>query len=269
MPTPASSDSQLIKGIVDGYQLHAGGAKFWAPYFINNPKFSPDPDHFRPGPYKGKGTPAQLQAWVNRFSQANPGQRTPQQWRQTLIDHGVGIECSGFAYYILDSFLAAKGLGRLWQYLFISKGSLLEAYDEGRAPKGVTRQQIETGPDLITLKDFSKRWRKDPRRNTNVRRLVSAAATNPVRSVGAARPGDMLEMSGPAGDHIGLIIQNNGQQMMYVDSVGYELKGVTHYPIKVINPASHIEDQDWGADGAWYHQRYHFHGLRRLKVLDQ
>ncbi len=262
-----TANSQIIKSLVDQYQLEADGVKFWTPYFINSAKLSPDPDNFKPGPYKGKGTPKQLQAWVNLYAKSHPSKRSSDEWHKLLISMSVGIECSGFVYYILDSFLAATGNGRLWDQLFIPKQDLLNAFNVGRAPRGVTRQQIESGPNQYTMHQFCTRWGKDPRRNTNVTRLVDTKSSNLVGCVGKAQPGDLVVTSGPAGDHIGIITEIGSTSVTYADSIGLNLKGVSIYQITITNPNAGLEQQDWGKN-RWYIKRYKFHGLRRLKVLD-
>lgn len=259
--------AKSIEQLVDAYKLKAGGVEFWTPYFINSRDLSPDPDKFKPGPYKGKGTPAQLQSWVDRYYSKHPSNKTDKEWREILREHGVGIECSGFVYSVLDEFLKAAGRGRLWDYIYIPRGDLLKSYDDGYRPKGVSRAQIEKYPENIVLKDFCKSWNKDPRRSTNVKRLVSDQATIQIGKVTSLKPGDLVFLVGVAGDHVGVIISNDGGVIEYADSIGYQQIGVSKYKIKITNPDLPIEKQNWG-DKSWYAERYDFKGLRRLRPLN-
>lgn len=261
------NDSALLESLVNQYELSANGAKFWAPYFINNRDLSPDPDKFLPGPYKGKGTPQQINSWLRLHARQHPEINTAMAWRSELIARGVGVDCSGYVYYLLDGLLQSRGQ-RLWDYLYIPKKDILSIFKDApeRVPTGVTKAMVEKQPDQIKMSHFCRQWGKDPRRNTNVARLISPAATKEVNSVGEAQPGDMLDLRGPDGDHIGLVVYNDSFKLLYTDSIGLELKGVSKYEVKVTKPDGQMQDQDWG-ENKWYVDRYDFRGLRRLKGL--
>lgn len=258
--------SDSLQKYVDEYRLTIDGISFWTPYFINSKPLNADVDRFTTGPYKGKGTPAQLQGWVRRYAASHQRLNSPEEWRQAMINHRVGIDCSGFAYHVLDSYLKESGKGRLSDHIYIPRRDLIGFYDQGHRVNGVTRQHIESYPEHIRLSDFCRDFSKNPRKNTNVARLVGEAVAVQVTSAGQLMPGDMAYVVGPAGDHIMIVISIKDGVIRLADSLGLNRTGVSLYDVRVTNPAADIDAQDWG-ESKWYLERYEFKGMRRLKAL--
>jgi hypothetical protein len=163
--------------------------------------------------------------------------------------------------------LRAKGIGELWDYLFIPKSDL-EKLPEAKLPEGITSQTVANYPHHVQLRRFCEEWGKDPVRRVNVARLVSPLSVLKVKSAGDLRPGDMVSLRGRGGDHIGIIISSHEGRIKYADSIGKDLMGVRTYEIDIVDENAGIENQDWGRD-QWYVDRYQFLSLLRLKVLDE
>ncbi len=76
----------------------------------------------------GKGSPLDICEEMELFSlreKIHLETMTPDQIRAFMIDHNLGIECSGFAYYILDAESLARKKGSIKKHRVLSNTSFL------------------------------------------------------------------------------------------------------------------------------------------------
>ena len=156
--------------------------------------------------------------------------------RQFLVDHGLGIECSGFVYHILDAELRARGLGALKSHL---------KFPETHSP-----------------------WRKlvarlRPVENTNVRVLADEANSVPV-SLSDVQSGDIIIFLNAGAkhdrDHVLLV-----EKAQYNTSTQQHVNTVRNSLFLIPNSLTYIHSFQWRTDG-----KYH-HGVRRgqIEIVDE
>ena len=90
---------QLLTSLVNQYQLNLGDKKVWCPYWMDNWKKS-----IR-GPHGGKGTPSEITQTATQLAKQQDvslQKLSPRQIRQFMTQNRLGIDCSGFIYYLLD-----------------------------------------------------------------------------------------------------------------------------------------------------------------------
>lgn len=76
----------------------------------------------------GKGSPTDICEEMELFSlreKINLAAMTPDQIRAFMVDHNLGIECSGFAYYILDAESLTRKKDSIKKHRVLSNASLL------------------------------------------------------------------------------------------------------------------------------------------------
>jgi len=108
--------SQITQQVIDDY-LHLPFAQhIHCPYF-NNRRLAARGNL---GVMVGKGAPNEIVEEVKILAlkeRVDLQTLTAASLRQFLIDHGLGIECSGFVYQVLDAELKARGKGSLEEHL--------------------------------------------------------------------------------------------------------------------------------------------------------
>lgn len=76
----------------------------------------------------GKGRPAEIMEEAEILSvreRVDLTKLSPEEAKKFLVDRGLGIDCSGLAYYLLDAELRTRGKGPLKKYLRWENASLL------------------------------------------------------------------------------------------------------------------------------------------------
>ncbi len=258
-------DSQiLIKGVED-YHLEVNGVKFWTPYWIN----WETPPYFKDALLVGKGSAAEIiQTLLEKINESEADPKTPADYRSLMRQHGLGIDCSGLAWYVLSGWLRqAYGLN-LADSLFVPKSEVKAASKKPSwRETGVSAEQLESLPDQITVSAIIELFHKQPQHLVNVARLTSDQSAVTVASVAGARPGDLIKMTGPAGDHVGVIVEV-GRNIRYADSrdVKGGSGGVRYQDITVNDSSKGLEAQDW-SDKADFDPTKGDR-LCRLKVID-
>ena len=148
--------------VVDAYlHIRVGGAVAASPYHIN------------PGlrgtnrAALGKGTPAEIEALAAKyFKQYDMHVQGTEQLRTFLVCCGIGIDCSGFASWVLNEVTQAS-LGRpIWKCL--------------RFP-GIRRSVIS---------------KARPVQNISANLLTGLINSDPITDLGEVRPGDLLRVAG-------------------------------------------------------------------------
>jgi hypothetical protein len=252
-----------VRPIVDRFQLSVGAVRFWVPYWINR-EAAP---YRLNAPYRGKGTPGQLASALARYAQGS-GATTAEDWRRLMRQHGLGIDCSGFVYYVLDQLLQQRYRQRLASHLMLRRLEVLEALE--RRPERKIATPPESLPEVMPLGEACALWHKDPVNLTNVQRLVDPLVVEAVPSLLEVVPGDLIKTWYKGEDHIAVVVEANSRQIVYADSgdrANGGLGGVAYGIINITNPALGLEAQDW-------ERRHHYNpaggrrdGLWRLGAL--
>lgn len=253
---PHRADSERLQAIIDEYQLEVNGTHFWAPYWVNIPDYLAGPSLSTPtpnlrGPYKGKGTPAQLRGAVTRLAvQQTKPPHSPEGYRRLMRRHGLGIDCSGFVYYVLNKFIIQTGRGPLKYYLFIPKADVIELwekYHQQNRPNVPTKSQLTHLPQLVPMTEFSRLFHKNPIHHTNVARLVQPASVMPVKTAAEIQPGDLIKMTSEVGDHLGIVVITTTKTIVFwsSDDPKSGLGGPARHEITVQRADEGLEYQDW------------------------
>lgn len=228
------------------YQLRLGHSAVWAPYWLNSPN-----DPFWMGaPLIGKGAPAQLR---HAAQTAARGERvapqSPEEWRLLMRRHGLGIDCSGFVYHVLDAWLRQQGSKGLAVGLVCTAVEI--AARNRRYPELARRWRIAGGPQTVpaqmSLGEACDLWGLSAASWVNVRRLVDPAAVQPIYAADELRPGDLIVTSKAGTDHIGVVVSRFAKKVVYADSAhdAQGLGGVTRRQIQLEHPGMGLEAQMW------------------------
>lgn len=105
---------QALKVIDEYSNFSIGSITSSVPYFNN--KTSRSRASFRT--YNGKGNPKDIREELESIiikSKIDPGALTTQSIKKLLVDNNIGIECSGFAYHVLEAESEYRSLGKLKQ----------------------------------------------------------------------------------------------------------------------------------------------------------
>ena len=181
---------------------------------------------------------------------------------------GVGIDCSGFAYYILSHWLGSCGI-KLASLLLVDKAELMAAAEKPSWQRaGITSEEISRWPETVDLETVCRRFHKDPRMLTNVKRLTDPRITEPVLMVEQFQPGDLIYINGGYGEHVAVVVEVSQSLIKLADSSwqGQGLGGAAISSVKIIDSKAGLEDQSWPASRIFKSAR----GDRvlRLKVLN-
>ena len=109
---------------------------------------------------------------------------------------------------------------------------MLKAYDAKLSwRKKIDRSEIEAQPDYISLNWLRQKAGKNPRKITNVARLVSPQSASKLPNSTSLQPGDMIKLSSKEfGDHIKVVVQVAGQKIVTAEATEpvNELGGVRY-----------------------------------------
>ena len=266
------SDSELLRTFVDQYELEVEGVKFWTPYYISERREKVEGEPIV-GPFKGRGTPEEILGYLldqldtTRF-------RSGEEYRAYMSSLRLGVECSGFAYYVLDSWLASKGV-ILAKNLFKSREEMLDVYDNPKLtpPKGLTREQVESYGTWVDLLQIQEDWGNQPKRIIQSQTFWNDGSSKEV-GLSDLRGGDLIGMMGYDGiGHHLVVISNDGRTIQYAHSGGpHGIKGyfggVEYGEIEITDPHKPIIEQDWSENGQLILDTHKDFVTRRLKVMD-
>lgn len=173
----------------------------------------------------GKGTPTDIveeAKLMARREHVDMSAMSAEKITKFLVDHNLGVDCSGFVYHVLGAD------GALKSKLKFPNTSLLRKL-------------------LVKLR---------PAENTNVKVLAHEKNSEEV-SLSHVQAGDFIAMIGSNKvgnpDHILLIEQVNGSTLTYVHSYKLPSDGMYDHGIKrgaveVTSPSKSITEQHWGDD---------------------
>lgn len=250
-----------VAEIAGDYALSVGSLTIKVPYWINWDL----PPYFKDAPLRGKGTPEELLTQVRQVIGLSDGHVTQEEATQILKRAGLGIDCSGFAYHTLDTYLGQFGLD-IASGLAVTADEIMtvlkEHHDRGQLRLGTSL------PQRLPLRAVARLWGSNPVMISSVRRLTAATTADKVSTAGEICPGDLIRMTSSSGDHVAVVTQVHGVEITYVaaedeaDGPG----GVRSGLIVVRDPSASLEAQVW-------RQRHLFDdardGVWRLHILDQ
>ncbi len=175
--------------------------------------------------YAGKGTPKQIRKTLITKAEKekfNLTTTTSDQLYKFMESHGIGIDCSGFVYNVLDGYLR-KEKNKSLDSLILRFPGLLGKVEHFLLQKNrVRRCNAETlTNDLNTLK---------------------------IEKVKDMRPGDMIRLnhSDWRGKHIAIIVEVTNDLITYaMSSVYTKTKGCHFGKIKVVDSNKGLESQKW------------------------
>lgn len=138
--------SQSALSVIDQY-LHfkMGSAVCSVPYFNN--KTAKNKVALRA--YKGKGSPREILEESETLlvrERINSSSITDIELKKILVSHNLGIECSGFAYHVLNAECESRGLGRLKKYISFKNKS-------GSWRRIICRMRPVENCDVLTFAD--------------------------------------------------------------------------------------------------------------------
>lgn len=246
--------------VIEGYKsFRVGDAVAPIPYFNNKIAGTRFGERGR----VGKGSPRDISDELDiifHHNRVDKGALTSEVLAKALCDNGLGIDCSAFAYYILDAESRARGFGSLNKRLTFING----------------------GNPVAKMLSYLH-----PVKNCDVRTLASDVNSRVV-PLSDAKPGDMVTMiggtDGPNRNHILVIheaVYEDGvpKRLAYSHSIAYPEDGrygtgVKQGRIDIAYPSQSILDQAWSESGSFekaarIHERAKTSQteLRRLKWL--
>lgn len=189
------------------------------------------------GPYGGKGTTHEiLEATIKAAKQEgiNLHNLDSKEIYSFMKKNRIGIDCSGFAYQILDFWDHQKG------------GDGIENSVIGASGMGI--------------------------RKTDADALTNNINTLPVADYSQIKTGDLLRLDG--GAHVAVIVKYSEDEIVYTHiSAKTKIEGPHLGKIRIIEKKKGLEEQVWpelAKDGRNYGQRYFCpnlgDGIRRLKI---
>jgi len=222
--------------VIDQYlRFKVGGAVCSVPYFNNRTVKA----RAALRTYIGKGSPADIFEETNSLAvkeHIDPAALSDESLKKLLVDNNLGIECSGFAYYVLSAESHERGKGALERHIsFVNCSGIV-------------------GKIRCSLR---------PAENCDV---ATFAHDKNSRVIGAAdvAPGDIITMAGgPDGvdrDHILVIYQVEYQNFVpirihYSHAVAYPEdglygSGVRQGSIEITDPSKPLTDAVWSEGGS-------------------
>lgn len=261
-----------FSSFVDDYHLVVDGVKFWTPYWRDE---LPSVERLTPktGPYKGKGAPLQLLHNLQGHlkTSTDPRPKDPEAYRQLMHQLHLGVDCSGFAFYILELWLAQRDL-RLADHIFKPRADLLADFANPvyTHPPTITKELLESQPEQVPLSTIQKFWGNEPVRLAGVSYLTNDAATVAVEKIAEIMPGDIVAMTGNDGvPHCIVVTEHHGNEIAYAHSgltPPDKLGGVEYGRIIVTDPGASLDAQQWSPNLLGSRQ-LNAAPVRRLKVL--
>jgi hypothetical protein len=194
---------------------------------------------------QGKGSPVEIENLTKQIALKNNfnlSKASIEQIRQFMRRKSIGVDCSGFAYHLLNAFHQTK-----------------------------TRTEITTVLKRpMSLNPLS--WLRQIRYRLNVKNLTGSRNSVNVPSLSFYKPGDLIRMQ--SGHHVLIILESNKKQIIYTHSSQRytKIKGVHLGKISITKPNQPLENQTWqeqGIDGKNYKNHYHTDagdGVFRLKA---
>jgi hypothetical protein len=231
MDSEAKSMTNLLRAIADEYiDFHVANKRVNIPYCIvgkgGGKRVPPQAGRTtRYSHFAAKGTPEQIRqtlcaaAKTKGFDLRN---HSPAEITQFMLEEGIGIDCSGFVYNVLEKYLReARGI-ELSKHLLRFPGII------GHIERFLLQRNRVRRINAITLSGS-----------------LNATPVDKVRDI---RPGDMIFMSYANGTdkHVALIIEVNRKQITYTHVNERVQNQYPHYAtIDIVDGEKGLEAQRW------------------------
>ncbi len=211
----------LVQQILNRYLcLELGGKCVPCPYWINQSAINPFL-WFNPA-FSGKGTPAEITAATIKLANHHHldlNSSTIGSILRFIQRHNLGVDCSGFAYQLLNAFdLTASGTG--------------------------LASRLTRTPTWHPFGKF-----RDIRFKINAAYLTGLQNAFPISEFKDIRPGDMIRCKGDngTGKHIMIILQSTPKHLIYAHSshLFTKIKGVHLQQITITHPNLTLDHQQW------------------------
>lgn len=223
-----------LKKFLDSYlNFKIVGKKVTLPYWMNKL------EQGIYGPLGGKGTPEKLRELVIESAKESGlglKKMSGEEIHLFMKEKRLGLDCSGFAYQILN-------------FLDLERGG-----------DGLENSVIGVNGQMGISK-------------TNADTITNADNSFPIEGYQQIKAGDMIRLNG--GKHIAVITEVNDKEIIYIHISAFtKVKGPHLDRIKIINPELDLGGQEWSekvSNGANYKDGF-FHpnlgdGIRRLKIF--
>lgn len=269
--------SNTLREIIEEFHLEVGGVKAWTPYWRDEvPKTADD----RPvrGPLNGKGTPAQINDYLATHMPIDHTLDTEAQIQAHMFSLGLGVDCSGFIFYVLDQFLQRTRHTTLAEHLYKPREALIADFHNPAYthPEHITLELLQNQPEQVPLLKIQQFWGNQPIRLAGVSILGSEAANVVIPRARDAKPGDQIFMAGITGvPHNVVIVSNDGDTITYAESGRTEEErlssdrfgGVRYGRIIVHEPNRPMNYQTWESQEFFDEHIFDDTCHRRLRVL--
>jgi len=217
--------------------LPIGRKKIVCPYWINKTKLRIF------GPYGGKGTPEQIVLATEAEAKKEGldlDKMTKREILNFMRERRIGVDCSGFVFWMLNAFDLEKGGNGIADDIPESEGRFLEA-------------------------------------RASVKMLTNEKVSFPIERVSDIRVGDMIRLK--RGKHVAIVLSlekdalGNLKRVVYTHSSDLtEVSGVHSDVIEIIKKGKELKEQRWlerTKEGDYYN-KFNFpdknDGGRRLKI---
>lgn len=237
------------------FELPLGRKKVKCPYFMNLKR-----ERAGLRVMIGKGTAEEIVHEVRVWAQlkgVNLNKLSEKEIRSFMIKKGIGIDCSGFAVYVLNGWLKELGYGHLWNNLKYRQNAILDK--------------------------IRRRFR--PVENISAELLTSDLNCMKITNLDQVLPGDLIRAKGKIQNahHVAVISEvlldehNKVTEFKYVHSHRYygEENGVRKGSVKIIKQNNELKDQKWvdNYEGRNYMLEdllvgYQDNGIRRLNLFN-
>lgn len=246
--------SPSAKQIIDEYMnLSLGGKKVVCPYYMNVIK-----ERAGLSALIGKGDPSDIEKEVKVWAKLKDfdlNKATVEQIRQFMIDHHIGVDCSGFIVNIFNHWFKTIGKKPLITYLKFNRNSI-----------------------MLRLKRLIR-----PVENIGANTITSLQNTIPITKFDDVLPGDFIRSKGKVKNshHISLItkvikVDGHVKEVEYVHSTRHfaSQNGVRYGKIRITNADKPLSEQNWIEGGRkvnstlqGFKNMEEDNGIRRLKCL--
>ena len=248
------------KTVKEYNNLQLGGNSVPCPYFINS-----DDEKGGLRVLVGKGSPEEIEHEVKVWSQLkgfNLRKASIEEIREFMIQHKIGIDCSGYLVHVINRWMKQNMGKRLVEELKFKDNSPITWV------KRRLRSAENIGANTLTNED-------------NTTKI----------EINDVKPGDLIRLKGlrKNAHHIAMVSEVDGDffgegetKKFFVKSFRYihshrnydDKHGVRSGEVKITHPGGELKDQDWTEvhkGKNWVYEgllkEYHDNGLRRLNCL--